>query len=91
MTVRLSNMFEDRMKQIMFQWKTKRRKMALEELRSQKLKAQSKDLSRPGPSKENGFSESDIESEDPVDEHLKLSTLRNTYLKQNGGCHKSNL
>ncbi|KAK6636696.1 hypothetical protein RUM43_010358 [Polyplax serrata] len=83
MTVRLSNMFEDRMKQIMLQWKATRRKMVLDELRLRKLKLQKKKLDQPGPSNMNGASDTDIESEDPVDEHLKLSTLRNNYLKQN--------
>lgn len=84
MTVRLSNMFEDRMKQIMLQWKATRRKMVLEELRARKLKLQKSKLDLPGPSKLNNPSESEIESEDLVDEHLTLSTLRNNYLKQNG-------
>lgn len=72
------------MKQIMLQWKATRRKMVLDELRLRKLKLQKKKLDQPGPSNMNGASDTDIESEDPVDEHLKLSTLRNNYLKQNG-------
>lgn len=91
MTVRLSNMFEDRMKQIMLQWKATRRKMMFEEVRARRLKHQQKNFDLPSTSKEN-HSAGEIESEDPVEEHLKLSTLRNNYLKQNGNvCYNFSL
>lgn len=76
MTVRLSNMFEARMKQIIAQSKTAHKKKIYEKIRTIKLRRTQKDVTQPGPSKENE-SDTEIESEDAVGEHVKLSTLRN--------------
>lgn len=84
MALRLSNFFEDRMEKIMHQWKAARKRMFFETIRRRKSKPLI-DLNMPGTSKDNApdNSASEIESEDHVGEHLKLSILQSN-LKQNG-------